>query len=301
MIISWNIFLLANLIKNIRKLTAIHAIDLDTFIPAFIVAKIFGIRLIAEVYDKYSDSRPLPKAICNIADFIEFFILKNAKSIILPDTCRINQLALPEEIDKKIFIIENVPNASLIEYKKHAKINRKIKLSYVGILEEKHRGIEDLIKSVSKSDNFELIIAGDGSLRSYIISAAALNANIKYIGPVKPDEALAVMSSSDIIVGLYYRTIKNHYFASPNKYYEHLLLGRPLLTTKNTRPGVKVTEYNTGFAIEEGEASLDWFLEEVTEKRILLCGENARTLWEKVYKNYHEHIRNSYIKAISIK
>src|SRR5690625_5188708 len=107
------------------------------------------------------------------------------------------------------------------------------------------------------------------------------------------------MASVDVYVGFYYKTNKNHLFAAPNKYYEHLFLGKPLLTTLDTPPGIKVEKFKTGWAIEEGVESISAFLDSITINKCKEFSVNALRLWDKDFKNYNEeHVDNYYIDKI---
>ena len=96
------------------------------------------------------------------------------------------------------------------------------------------------------------------------------------------------MQDMHVIVGLYYLTVKNHFYAAPNKYYEHLLLGRALLTTQNTPPGQRVTAHGTGWAVREGFAALQHWFSGLTADAVSVAGVNARRLWKERYESYFE-------------
>ena len=126
-----------------------------------------------------------------------------------------------------------------------------------------------------------------------------IDKNIVYFGEVDPKKALGIMNSSDIIVGMYYKTVKNHLYASPNKYYEHLMLGKPLLTTFGTNPGDKVIQYDTGFAIGENIYELENFIMKLNKSILRSKGCQAKNIWFAFgYDNYINVIRNKYYNII---
>lgn len=297
----WNFFLALQLFKLRKSYSAIHAVDFDTIIPSLLISKIFCKKLIFDVYDKYTDAREMPTWIAFVIDRIEWWGCISSDELILPDECRRVQLELPEW--KIATVIENVPSSidlnSLPFLDFFEFTNSRLVLSYVGILESKHRGLEDLLKVVSCNSDVLLNIAGDGSLREVVIDFSERFDNIEYHGIIAPEEALSIMYSSHVIVGMYYKTISNHNFASPNKYYEHLMLGRALLTTKGTPPGNKVELHSTGYAIEEGEHSLMDWIQATNATDANRLGLLARKKWKDSYENYFlEGLELPYINLI---
>ncbi|WP_176324082.1 glycosyltransferase [Campylobacter ureolyticus] len=297
-LILWNIFIFRVLFKYKKEYKNIHSVDFDTVLPALFFKLFFRKNLIFDIYDKYTDARKMPKFISFFIDKLEYFSCLMADKLILPDICRVKQLGL-----KNIspLIIENVPYSDNIVYKE-MKDGMPIVVSYVGILERNNRGLENLINAVKKyPEKIVLHIAGDGELRKVIESASLKFKNIIYFGPVGYDKALDIMSNSNLIVGMYYKTIKNHLYASPNKYYEHLFLGRALLTTIGTPPGDRVLEFNTGFVVGENVKDLTVFLENLSLKECKIIGKNAKIIWDKFYANYwRSYATNAYTEILKI-
>lgn len=291
-LILWNIFLFKILLKERKEIKTIHAIDFDTVIPAYIFSFLFRKEFILDIYDKYTDARNMPLFISKIIDKIELFCCIRASKLILPDVCRIKQLKLPNSV--KPIIIENVPLVPNFK-KSNAELHVcPLIFSYVGILEKNHRGLENLLEVISRYSDVKLHIAGDGELKSYVQQMSRNFKNIIYYGAVSQEKALEIMSKSHIIVGMYYKTIKNHLYASPNKYYEHLYLGRALLTTYGTPPGNKVLEHNTGYVIGETMKNIEEFIKNIEESDLKRKSENALNLWNLKYHNYYQVISGLY-------
>ena len=287
-LITWNIFIIIKLIKYRNTYSHIHAIDFDTCMPAIIMKFLFRKRFIFDIYDKYTDSRSISSFYGKIIDSIEKYCCLHCDLLILPDECRKQQLNLSAN-QNNICIIENIPiysnNIKKIEISYQ---NEKYDfiLSYVGVLEKNNRGLENLLDVISNNKQVQLLIAGNGALKDIVEDYSNKYKNIVYFGEVDPKKALGIMNSSDIIVGMYYKTVKNHLYASPNKYYEHLMLGKPLLTTLNTNPGDKVIQNNTGFAIGETKEDLLNFINLVSKEQVNACGKNAKKIWIEKYANY---------------
>lgn len=59
------------------------------------------------------------------------------------------------------------------------------------------------------------------------------------------------MHNADIVYTMYSKVIPNHIYAAPNKFYEALLLRKPLFTTYGIIVEKKVKELNIEFTSEE--------------------------------------------------
>lgn len=85
---------------------------------------------------------------------------------------------------------------------------------------------------------------------------------------------------------MYERVNPNHILAAPNKYYEGLALGRPVITTVGTLVGDKVNKYDTGYCIDEQYESLDKLISDIDRIDISSKSLNASDLWNNTYKDY---------------
>ena len=295
-LILWNLFLFRILWKNRKKYIIIHSIDFDTCIPAYIIAKIFRKKFIFDVYDKYTDARNVSSLLAFFIDRIEKYCCMHCDKLILPDECRIKQLNISPN-KERVFIIENVPCAQFNLATKEVRKDNLV-FSYVGILEEKNRGIENLLNAVAHNPSVKLYIAGAGKIESLVKEKTEKYPNIVFYGQVSSQKALEILSKSDVIVGMYYKSVKNHLYASPNKYFEHLFLGKVLLTTEGPPPGDKVQKYKTGFAIGETESDILNFIKNIDIDTIKRYSINAKKIWVEKYNNYQERLKETYLNLL---
>lgn len=305
----WNCYLLVTLIRNKDKYRFIHAADLDTVIPALMVSRLFNKHLIFDVYDKYSASRAMPKPLIKIFDWMESIGIESAQDVIVPHICRIEQLGINKlSLKNAVHIFENIPymvsddksqtSIPLLERCNTFRQKHRICLAYVGILEAKHRGLENLLKAVSEMSNIGLVVAGAGELSDMFKQASERYENIIYIGKVKPDFAHYILSAVDIHVGFYYKSIPNHLYASPNKYYEHLYYKKAMLTNEGVPPGKLVKQYNTGYVIDENYDSLHSLLKSIDLRDIEMKSVNAHNLWCDEYYNYADRLSVQYMQIV---
>lgn len=286
-ILGFDFFLIKKLIKYRKKYSIIHACDFDTVLPAIIMKLFFRKKVIYDIFDWYVDSREL-----NIS-FIKYFVLlmetislKISDITIICEKERKKQLCV---IPRELWVLPNIPNLGNCSFHRSKCNSEMINISYVGVF-AKHRGIEKILKVVMNNPlKYRLNIAGFGELESMVKSAAMNSSNIVYYGSVKYMDGLSIMSGSDIILAIYEKTIPNHIYAAPNKYYEGLCLGIPILTTIGTFVGAKTDAKSTGFSIGETYEEMDIFFKSITTDELKLRGKNALKEWDSKYKAYVDH------------
>lgn len=288
-LLFWNVYVAFFLCKYRKDIKILHVIDFDSAAFAYPIARLLKKKVIFDVYDKYTSMRRFPSLIQKMVDGYEKFILKHADLSILADESRYQQ----HKISKydNIIVLENVPKAQKI---KETNLGQKIKetnlsIGYFGVLEKNNRGLEDIVNAVLNLDNCEFHVAGYGELEVFFQEVSSkYPEKIKFYGAQDSSSGLSIMQNVDILLGLYYRNVPNHLYAAPNKYFEHLMLGKPLITTKGTPPGYKVIEKQTGWAIIEGAKSLEIQLREISVATLEVLEKNSILLWNSTYQGYFE-------------
>lgn len=289
-ILMWNFKIFLEIYSRRRSLGAVHAVDLDTGFASVFACRIFGVPMIYDIYDCYSDSRALKGQLKIISDALERLIVRLASLVLIADEARLQQHGFVN-VPANLMVIENIPRKDIAISRWTAlPKSTLLRLGYVGNLEANNRGLEDIIALVREQSSLELVIAGLGALSRQVEIASKNCPRIHFLGSVSHDVGMSMLQTCDLILGLYYLTVPNHKFASPNKYYEHLMLGRPLLTSKGTPPGFKVSDLKTGWAVSDGKDSLlDFFSRRESLKiQFIERGKAGKRVWNRRYSKYYE-------------
>lgn len=298
-LLLWNIYLFQWLFSKRKYVNCIHVVDFDSVIPCFLFSRLFRRPLIFDIYDKYTSMRNMPRALAMFIDKLESYCIKRADLSILADSSRYGQHGLNRDA-KNVIVLENVPIEPTEKTFFHTREAKRWDIGYFGVLEPVHRGLEDLLELARQCPEMGLHIAGYGPLEAFVANKAGTSANIHFYGARSSMEGLAIMGRMDIMAGLYYRSVPNHLFAAPNKYYEHLMLGVPLVTTAGTPPGEKVTRLNTGWAVSEGIEALQRWLESLQEADVEMKAKMAAQLWKTKYEDYYDtHYRGEYVNVVA--
>ncbi|MDX8344150.1 glycosyltransferase family 4 protein [Rossellomorea sp. YZS02] len=259
------------LLSNNKKFDSIHAFDLDAGIPSLIVTKLFKKPLVYHIADFYVDSRPgIPRKIKSWIRKLEYKIISSANVTIICTEERINQIK--GSSPKKLEVIHNTPvniGPEETETARSNKLNTKLnhtesfRLCYVGSLEEK-RFIKSLINVVSQDQRIQLEIAGVGNLENYVSEASNQYSNVNFHGKVDYNRALDLYTTCDAMFAIYDPSIPNHKFSAPNKVYESMMLGKPIIVAKGTGIDKIVQSEKIGISINYSEKdfkeSLDYLL-----------------------------------------
>ncbi|WP_294659893.1 glycosyltransferase family 4 protein [uncultured Fusobacterium sp.] len=265
-LIRFQISIFYFLFKKRKEIEVIHACDFDTGFISLIFSKIFKKKLIYDIFDYYVDSFNVPNKIKKIIQKIDGFVIKNADSIILCSEKRRDQFR--GVVPKKEVIIHNTPNY-LNKFKvfDNMKKSKNIKIVYVGVLLKKERMLEELLEIVSKNSDYELHIGGFGELEEYVEKMANKYSNIIFYGKIPYLEALELESNCDIMVALYDPKKRNHLYAAPNKFYEALMLGKPIIMVKNTGMSEIISKYDIGEVIDFTKEALEEGLKKISDKK----------------------------------
>ena len=279
----------------------VHACDFDTAFACYLALKIrsfFGLKdkLIYDIFDFYVEAFPVHKIAKPFILFFESLIFNFSSLIILADASRVFQINHHFKFNKeKILVIENSVDINLNFDEKILveKNDTKIKIGYSGVLAE-HRSLVHFSNLVLKNSNVEFHVIGFGQLGVFFSS---LNiSNIFFYGKKKHDEAMHVMSQMDFLYALYDPTLENHKYASPNKLFESMQLGIPLLAFRDC-------SFDVFLDNDINSVILDFPINYLPIDRLIsLKHKFDKNKWQKLYKdNYSSKVLSfRYLKALNV-
>ncbi len=301
----WFRYLIARLREMVDKDTIIHACDIDTAFPAALYKYFFNkdVFILYDVFDWMSAmSAKTNPIIMKGIKFMERFTLRHVDKLYICEEERRIQIPQAEKYD--ISVLPNIPmvdNPASIRVRddKYKFNNNMPTLSYVGWFSY-GRFLEELIH-VAEKKKFNLLIAGYGNKEiEDACQNTQANENIRYYGRVDYLEGLKMMYNSDLMFAMYCKVEPNHIYAAPNKFYECMLLGVPIITTKGIIIGDKVEKLNIGYTIEETEDELIQLIDNLDKEDLKQKSDNCISQWEHVYANYTKDFLNQdYYSLIS--
>ncbi|MED1204716.1 glycosyltransferase family 4 protein [Heyndrickxia acidicola] len=252
------------LVKNKSKYDVIHACDFDTAFLSSKVAKLFKKKFVYDIFDYYVDAFSVPKFAKKIIEKIDHNVINSADAVIICSEKRKEQIKGTNP--KKLLVIHNTPE-DVKEDLKDLNLNKtKIKIVYVGILSS-GRFIKEIAEVIKNNKEYEFHIGGFGVFEDYFRELSQKNININFYGKLPYKKTLELEKSCDLMVAIYDPHIPNHYYAAPNKFYESLMLGKPLIMVKNTGMDYVVAKHNIGEVIEYNVRSLKDGIDNLVKRR----------------------------------
>ena len=262
----------------------IHAYDFDTGYTALKCAKMLKKKFIYDIPDYYVDSHGLKNLLVgNIVEHMEKSVINRANAVIICTEERKKQIAGTHP--NKLYVIHNTPDINIEDDAQPSSENKRLKLVYVGIF-GKVRFIDKIAEVVSSRDDCEFHIGGFGAgMEQYFEKMAETHNNIFYYGRLPYDKTIALERECDVMCAIYDPTIPNHYYAAPNKFYEALSLGKPLIMARNTGMASIVEEYGIGEVIDYNVESLNSALDRLIANKNMNNNmeEKAKELYRNTY------------------
>lgn len=253
--------------KHKDEYDIIHSFDFDTGFIASKIAIKYNKQLIYHILDFYIDSHNVPCGILksNVRKS-EFVVINSADATIICTEKR--QAQIYGSVPKKLEVIHNTPKIvhQISDSYRELKSSTRCKIVYVGILAGS-RFLREIIKFVKQDNRFELHIGGFGIMENEIADAAERCERIFYYGKLPYDKTLSLEQSCDIMTAIYDPKIPNHRFAAPNKFYESLMLGKPIVMARNTGFDEIIERNNVGCLIEFSENGLSMGLNKLYDTR----------------------------------
>lgn len=215
--------------------------DLLPLIPCFLYSKLFFKKLI---YDSHEIHREILNPLRPIIfwNSIETYIINHSKITFITDHHRLKYMVEKAGIQSdKITTLYNYPYLGELKNvgKRLANLNQSMhKVIYTGIIMP-GRYIDDIVRSIPYWQlNSDFYLIGDGGSEyinelNEIASGLGVSGRVHFLGAVRWDELVDFIDESAVAFAFYKDNCLNNYYCSPNKLYEALSSGTPVIGTKN--------------------------------------------------------------------
>lgn len=216
---------------------------------------------------------------------------------------------------KEVSVVRNVPYRLMDNNKSTNILKKKFRMQddeilfiFQGSFSE-HRGINMLLSAFSKVDKKKhVVFMGYGMLENSIKEYEQNYSNIHYYPAIKPEDIIMYTKSADVGISITENTCLSHFYSLPNKVFEYLMSGIPLIVSDFPEMGKIIDENNCGWKVSVNEKSVfdlidSITIEELNEKRnsVLRCKDFFG--WdkeeEKLLKAYLSFQKNTFTKASS--
>ena len=276
---TWQILAFHKLERDI----ILHYHDLDTLLGGIFTSKILKRPLVYDCHENYPGlvKGAISNTAANGLHKLEAMLLKNCTGIISAgpaNYARIKKMlesgtkapfaATEEEatavmnmahgdfMNSRLTRIGNVKRLETYPLRKIKNRERggNFRILYIGVL-EKHpsRGIIETALTVSKMKGVQFDIGGFGTLVPTLKRIEKKMNNVNYMGPIHPDNIPLQTIECDAVLMTLDPSNVNNRLSAPNKLFEAMAAGVPIITCKELLMGQLVEREGIGLTFEWGK------------------------------------------------
>ena len=231
---------------------AIHANDLDTLLPAYLVSRIRNKQLVYDTHEFFTEVPELVKRpkVQRIWKRIESNIFPKLTNIV---TVNKSIASLYEEAyGNKLEVMRNIPRAIQIQKKSRLDLGLP-ENTFIIILQGNginiDRGGEEAVKMMEHLTGALLLIAGSGDvipeLKKYV-GEHQLENKVRFLSRMPYIELMTYTACADLGLTLDKNTNINYRFSLPNKVFDYIHAGIPILASNLIEVKRIVEENNVG-------------------------------------------------------
>ncbi len=244
-VLRWQRALLAWLLEHRDRYAIIHACDLDTALPSLLVARLFQKPIVFDIFDSYADAYRVG-SFRRPVRWLEGLVVSWSDAVIIADEVRLDQLGGARP--RRLVVVYNSPPDVWSKWNAVRNETGKFRIAYVGLLDAT-RGLFPLLDVMAQRPEWELDLAGFGVDEGRIVEQARRLPNVRFHGRVHYNQSLRLMAEADVLVATYDPAVPNHRYASPNKLFEAMMLGKPIVVARGTHIDELVEKHGCGIVV----------------------------------------------------
>lgn len=241
---------------------AVHCHDLDTLPLGFVLAKLKRKPVVYDAHESFPDmlQGSVPEWVRRGLARLENFLLRRMDLLVtVGEKLRRN---FEERGARRSVVVGNWKRLS--EFERNEQENRETRRR-LGIPQDafvvvcitqllKDRKIDELLQAADEHPAVYVVFGGRGILEDRIRQAAAVNPRIFFVGFVSGKQIADYTCAADVVYYGFDPQNPNSRFSSPNKLYEALAAGRPLLTGNFGEIADVVVKAHCGLVLQEYSA-----------------------------------------------
>lgn len=247
------------------KPNIVHAHDLNMLPLGAVYKLLSGAKLVYDAHEfetEVQSTKGFKRIICLAIE--GFFIQLADQVIVVSESIRQNYIHIYGVKSSSVILncpkkITNQETMDREIFRKKFSIPKEHKIClYQGAL-IKGRGVEFLLEVFSRTEmkDYHLVFMGFGSLSQRIQETAAGFSNIHFHEAVPPQEILSYTKGADVGLCIIENVCKSYYFCLPNKLFEYIHAGIPILSSDLYELHQVVKNFGIGMTITSTEDFLN--------------------------------------------
>jgi glycosyltransferase involved in cell wall biosynthesis len=228
----------------------IHSIDLDTGVVGLMLAKLKNKPFIYQCLDPYYANLPSnwPGIFGKLAMRLENHVITKSDLFIITDYFR-----MPQHVGANPKSVVEFPNVPVDMPMIPNSGDSDFTVGYIGSLVE-GRNLLTIMNTVGEleKEGIRLIIGGFGPLEETIKNKSMEYNNISFIGWIPYKEVLKLENSFHVMIHTTDPENPSQKWVSPNKLFESMALGKPIIVSEGTLSSKRVGMINCGLIVKYG-------------------------------------------------
>lgn len=261
----------------------VQASDVFSLLPCILARPFLGCRVVADVRDHMASISGSDWGLkAKILGAVETFLLRRADRIIVVDETRKELLPHAVLEGDRVVVVKNLPlaDAGWLE----PRGVDSVRINFSGFLSA-IRGATHLVAGAEHA-GATLDVVGETN-EVPLDECFGRSASVVRHGRVGHSRAIELMRDAHLVALLYDPAIKANRYAAPNKFYEAMMVGRPVLVSRGTPMEEWVLQHGCGYVVPYGSISA---IGEVVKSIRADCAgwllkcRNARDLYEREFR-----------------
>jgi glycosyltransferase involved in cell wall biosynthesis len=256
-------FNMARLARRARP-DAVHAHDVAMLVPAWIAARLSRARLIYDSHELATGVpyRSRPWALLVVA--IERLLVPRCDAVITVSDGIADRLAERYSLRARPIVIRNVCDLPPPGAAPAADLRKELRLGEAPIVLHqgavaRHRGCETLVRATAELDGPHVLFLGaEGPYADRLRNLAlhlGLDDRVHFHPPVPLDSLLSYTAQANVGVSLLEPSCENHRLALPNKVFEYMAAGVPVVGSALPELERFLSEHPIGCAVDPNDPS----------------------------------------------
>lgn len=282
--------------------------DLDTALPNFFISKLKGIKMIYDSHEYFTETPELvgrPR-VQKVWKRIEGFVVPRLKEMIT--VCDSIAELFQQKYGTKCYVVRNIPPKAALPPRGdketlHLPLDKHL-LVLQGSGINIQRGAEELVEAMKYLDDCFLMVIGGGDvlpLLKQMVSDWHLEERVRFLSRMPYANMMAYTQLAELGFVLDKDTNLNYRFCLPNKLFDFIQAGVPVVASQLVEVGKIIRHYNIGLFIPDHDPQSiaktvregldDSAKREVWKQGLAnaaeeLCWEHEQQVLIEIYKHY---------------
>jgi len=248
-----------------KKVDILVANDLDTLLPNVLIKKIRNKKLVYDAHEYFCgileiQHRPRIK---KTWQRIERYCFPKTDAVITVSHSIADKYK--EEYGKEVAVVRNIPVLGTVGGEWHkvkgnvgaqnfAPKTEKPVIILQGNAIHKDRGGEEIIEAMPFIHNATLLVVGQGDMIPYMkerVKELDLQERVIFTGRVTPEILKTYTASADLGIAFDKNVSPNHYYSLPNKLFEYIHAGVPVISSDLPERKRIIEQYEVGVVLSD--------------------------------------------------